>query len=193
MTRRIRLPALLAMAAIAVTGEGIAQEASAGRTDLSRPEAIIVARQALMTEMERLMRPIDSLTVGEPIEAEEVRSSAASILPMLLATPHLFPPTTDLYDEAEDAPVTIALPSVWESFPAFYAMAVNAADAAESLSSAREPAQLQAGATGLRGTCDACHALYLLPYEPSGVTSEDLNFDFDALFEDIENAPDAPQ
>ena len=40
---------------------------------------------------------------------------------MLLAVPLLFPPTTNLYDPKAETPTTIALPAIWQSFPAFYA------------------------------------------------------------------------
>jgi len=180
--------AVIAIAAVSASGDSSGQDASAGWTGVTDPQAVISARQALMTDMERHMRAIDSYTAGEPVDAESLRASAASIAPLLIATPHLFPPTTDLYEEAAEVPVTVALPAVWENFAAFTSMAANAASAAESLSAASEPEQLQTGAAGLRAACDACHALYLLPYEPPSVTSEDLNFDFDALFSEFEDS-----
>jgi len=191
--KRLPLPLWLAIASFAVPQAGIAQDDSPGWTGITDPQGVIAARLALMLEMERLMRPIDSLTVGEPIEPEVVRSSATSIAAMLIATPHLFPPTTDLYDDSVEEPETIALPAVWKNFGPFTALAESAANAATTLGSASEPAALDAGAVALRAACDACHAVYLLPYEPSEVTSEDLNFDFDALFEGFDNAEESPQ
>ena len=43
-----------------------------------------------MLEIERLMKPIDSFTVGEPAELGALASAAQSIETMLRATPQLF-------------------------------------------------------------------------------------------------------
>ena len=139
-----------------------------------------------MAEAEGLMRPIDSYTVGEAVDPETMRSAAATIAPLMLATPHLFPPTTNLYDEAADIPVTIAMPAIWMDFATFTALAEAAVSAADALGSAGDATSLEAGATRLRAACDACHALYMLPYEPPSITDDDLNFDFDGFFDEIE-------
>jgi cytochrome c556 len=154
-----------------------------GWTGLTNPEDVILARQALMTEMERLMQPIDSLTAGEPADPDELRSAATTIAQVLLALPHLFPPTTNRYDPAAATPVTIAMPAIWQDFPTFRALADAASAAATTLASATDADALAAGSQRLRAACDACHAPFLRPYVPSTVTDEDREFDFDALFE----------
>jgi cytochrome c556 len=153
-----------------------------GWTGVTNIEDVILARQALMLEIERLMRPLDSFTVGEPADPEDLRSAATTISQMLLAVPHLFPPTTNLYDESSDTPITIALPSIWQDFPTFYALAGAAVSSATALSTMKSTEEITAGSLNLRGSCDACHALFLRPYEASTVTKEDLEFDFDSLF-----------
>jgi cytochrome c556 len=159
-----------------------------GWAGVTNAEDVIVARQALMTEMERLMRPIDSYTVGEPADPDDLRSAGTTIAQMLLAFPHLFPPTTNLYDPDSDAPVTIALPTIWDDFPTFSTLASAAYSTATAMGSAAEAEPLKAAGVSLRAACDACHALFLRPYVPSSVTKEDLEFDFDAFFgEDSDN------
>jgi cytochrome c556 len=102
---------------------------------------------------------------------------------MLLAVPHLFPPTTNLYDPKAETPATLALPAIWKDFATFYALAGAAAKAAEAM--AENPggkSELRAAGRALRASCDACHALFLRPYSPSKVQQSDLDFDFDSVF-----------
>jgi cytochrome c556 len=162
-----------------------------GWTGVTHIEDLILARQALMLEIERLMRPLDEFTVGEPADPDDLRSAATTISQMLLAVPHLFPPTTNLYDETSDTPITIALPAIWDSFDTFYTLAGAAADSATALSSMQSDDEIIQGSLNLRASCDACHALFLRPYVASKVTSEDRNFDFDAFFGTDEDSGDS--
>jgi cytochrome c556 len=100
---------------------------------------------------------------------------------MLLAVPHLFPPTTNLYDPKAEIPATLALPAIWKDFPTFYKLAGAAADAAKAMSETSGKEPLHAAGARLRASCDACHALYLRPYQPSSVDKSDLDFDFDSV------------
>ena len=152
---------------------------------------VIAERQALMAELESLMRPIDSFTVGEALDQKELRAAAATISQELLALPKLFPPDTNLYDPAVATPATLALPAIWQNFSAFTALAESASAAATKVSNAHDADELRAAALALRAACDACHAPFLRPYQPSTVSSEDLEFDFDAVFEGDE-APAEP-
>jgi cytochrome c556 len=174
---------------IEVAGQQPSPKDGQGWTGVTNPEDVIAARQALMAEMERLMEPIDSFTVGEPEDPEELASAAATIAQMLLATPHLFPPTTDLYDPAAETPPTIALPAIWQNFSTFYTLANAAAASAKSLAGAKSPDALRAGGTALRASCDACHAPFLRAYQPSKPSEEDASFDFDKVF----GGDDAPK
>lgn len=174
-------------AALTIAALGSADEpppAGPGWTGVTRPQDVIAARQALMFEMERLMQPIDSFTVGEPAEPSALTSAATSVAEMLQAVPHLFPPTTNLYDPDAEAPPTIALPAIWQDFDAFYALAGAASAAAKNLASTTGTEPLKAAGRNLRSTCDACHTLFLRTYVPDTVNEEDRDFDFDAIFED---------
>jgi cytochrome c556 len=144
---------------------------------------VIAARQALMVAAENLMQSIDTYTVDDSIDPETMRTHADAIAAMLLALPHLFPANTNSYDPAAEFPETLALPAVWENFAGFYAMASVAAAAAAQLAETFDPDALATASLGLRASCDACHSLYLLPYEPPTVTQEELDFDFDSIFD----------
>lgn len=169
--------AVMAAAALAA---GAVPKAGPGWTGLTEPEELIEAREALMVEMERIMRPLDSFTIGEPADPEDLRSIAQTVSQILLAVPHLFPPTTNLYDPKAETPKTLALPAIWKNWAAFEKLALAAQEQAETVSKMRTPDDLKAGALALRATCDACHAGFLRPYVPAKVEESDLNFDFDS-------------
>lgn len=165
------------------TQESAAPAAMAGPsgTGLTEPEEVIEARQAIMVEMERVMKPLDSYTIGEPAEPADLRSIATTVEVVLLAVPHLFPPTTNLYDPAVVEPKTLALPPIWQNWTNFQALAEAAEVQAGKVAVMSTPDELKVGAVALRATCDACHTLYLRPYVPAKVTEDDLSFDFDSV------------
>lgn len=154
-----------------------------GWTGLSKPQDEITARQGLMAEMERLMEPIDSYTIGQAADAESLRSAAQTIARILAALPHLFPPPTNLYDPKAEEPVTIALPAIWDNFPSFYAFAEAASQSAAGMAAKSTPEELRAAAAGLRAACDACHTPFLRAYVPATVNEDDAKFDFNSIFE----------
>lgn len=176
------LMVLTSAVAIEVAGQPPAPKDGQGWTGVTNPEDVIAARQALMAELERLMEPIDSFTVGDEEDPDELRSAATTIAQLLRAVPHLFPPTTNLYDPAAETPPTIALPAIWQSFSTFYTLANSAVASAESLAKAKTPDALRSGGTALRASCDACHAPFLRAYQPAKPSEEDANFDFDQVF-----------
>jgi cytochrome c556 len=146
---------------------------------------IIAARQDLMVEIENLMRPIDTYTVDPSQDPDELREHAHIISVMMTAIPHLFPPTTNLYEPDNDLTPTLALPQIWKdasAFSTFSTMAAATGASADKLSETAGPDALRDGALALRASCDTCHQLHLRPYEESEVTEEDKNFDFDSIF-----------
>lgn len=158
-----------------------APSAEPGWTGLTEPEEVIEARRVLMLETERLMKPIDSFIVGEPADPAVLRGNATSLESMLLALPHLFPPTTNVFDpKVLDSP-TIALPTIWQRFPAFLAFAESAERAAAALRDAGDTEALKGASARLRSACDTCHRAFTKPYTPPVVTDEDRNFDFDSV------------
>jgi cytochrome c556 len=153
-----------------------------GWTGLTEPEEVIEARRVLMREAERLIAPIDAFAIGTPADPNVLRDNARAIEALLLALPHLFPPTTNRYDVLE--PPTTALPAIWDNFDAFLAQAEAAEMAVAALIEAADDESLRAASMRLRGACDACHAAYLKPYEPPKPTAEDLEFDFESVLPD---------
>ena len=155
-----------------------------GWTGVSEPEEIIEARRVLMIETERLMMPIDAFTIGTAADADVLRENARAIEAMLLALPHLFPPTTNRYDPTVLESPTVALPAIWENFDAFLAQAEAAEMAAAALMTTNDDESLRAAAMRLRAACDACHAAYMKAYAPPEVSAEDFEFDFESVLPD---------
>ncbi|HEX6993240.1 MAG TPA: cytochrome c [Gammaproteobacteria bacterium] len=182
MFRLIPAAAVLLSAAVASAQTGAAADGP-GWTGATHPDDVIAARRGLMIELEEQMRPIDSHAAGETADPEQLRNAARAIAAMLGAVPHLFPPSTNRYDPEAENPATLALPAVWEDFEAFYAFAGAAKAAAVKMADTTADADLPAAAQSLRGACDACHSAYMRAYTAPKVTPEDLEFDFDSLFE----------
>jgi cytochrome c556 len=157
--------------------------AAAGWTGLSRPKDVIVARGKLMERMEILMQPIDTITIqkGAVGNVERLHQNAQTVATLLTLVPHLFPPTTNLYDPRSQTPATIALPAIWQNFESFYALAGAASRAAEEMAVAKGDKGLRASSLKLRASCDACHAGFLRKYEGVKASSADQQFDFDSV------------
>ena len=181
--RRIIASTLFAAAA-ALTGIALAADAVPGKglgwTGVTKPKEVIVARQELMEHIEALMEPIDTIQVKDTDDLDTLRRNGEVITAMLLALPHLFPPTTNLYDAKAEQPQTLALPPIWKNFDSFYTLATAAANAATELAETEGKPAMKTASLKLRASCDACHALFLRPYAPPKVLDSDLNFDFDS-------------
>ena len=160
--------------------ESAAVASGVGWTGVTHPAELIEARMELMVHMEERMKPLDLLDVQPVKDPQAIRAAAESVAVMLHAVPHLFPPTTNLYDPASTEPATIALPAIWEQFDNFHALARASITAAEAVAATTDARQLPAASRALRGSCDACHAVYLRKYEPPKVSEADRGFDFDA-------------
>lgn len=184
----IGLTAILAIGAIAQdalpvsTPEGPITDPSlpvgAGWTSVTDPTGVIAARYALMLQMEQMMLPLDAYTAGEAYDLKELRANAAGIARLLKIVPYLFPPTTNLYDESTNTPLTIALPILWENFDVFESLAQETQKLAYEASRITDPEVLKQTAYDIRDACETCHESFLIPYQPQSVTAEDLNYDF---------------
>ena len=174
------LTALLAMACARTTPDaGPVPDPS--WTGLSNPRAVIMARAELMEHIEELMEPIDTITIqtGPVKDVARLHQSAEVIGAMLAALPHLFPPTTNLYDPSTTQPATLALPRIWTDFDSFYRLAGAASQAAERFAQTEGDEPLRDASRALRSSCDGCHELFLRKYLPPVVLESDREFDFE--------------
>ena len=176
----------LAAAVAAFSCVGVTQAANPvptegpGWTGVTQVKDVITARQELMEHAEILMEPIDTITVKEVKNEEELRQNAEAISAMLGALPHLFPPTTNLYDPKVTEPKTLALPAIWKNFDNFYQLAAAASKAAEAMGETHGKQQLRTASLALRASCDACHTLFLRPYKGPTFQDSDYKFDFES-------------
>jgi cytochrome c556 len=176
----------LAVLCACVAGTSIAADAppaGAGWTGRTNPKDVIHARAELMEHMEELMRPIDTITVtpGPVKNVDLLHFNAEVIGAILTAVPHLFPPTTNLYDPKTTSPQTIALPAIWQNWDTFYRLAQASAKSAGEFAQTQGGPQLRAASRRLRASCDACHTLYLRKYVPPKTQPSDSQFDFDSV------------
>jgi cytochrome c556 len=133
-----------------------------------------------MQELERQIAPLDQFTLGKAAELDTLRAAAVTMEPILIAFPHLFPPTTNLYEPTQLESPTIALPAIWENFERFQQIAFDTEQAAVAIAEAKTAGELRAAARGLRARCDACHAGFTRAYTPPQFLPEDYEFDFDS-------------
>jgi cytochrome c556 len=182
--KRILATNALAAILVAVAGGALAADvapgAGQGWTGVTRPKAVIAARQEIMEHMEILMKPIDTITVSDVRNVEQLHENAEVLGAILMAVPHLFPPTTNLYDPKVTMPATLALPAIWQNFDSFYSLAEAASKSADTFAITKGNAQLRAASLKLRASCDACHTLYLRKYESPKVLESDYKFDFES-------------
>jgi cytochrome c556 len=114
---------------------------------------VIFARKTLMATIARNMYPIDEMREIGKYDLEKGRANADSISGMLMAFPHLFPPTTNTWtDKAPRDPAvdTFASPAVWQAYDSFYKEAQAASKIAFDLSHAENEVQFRTGARELR-------------------------------------------
>src|SRR4051812_36200771 len=150
---RAVLAIVMAVAGVALAADGATLAQGPGWTGVTKPKDVITARQELMEHIELLMEPIDTITVQEVRDVEQLHTHAEAIAAMLLAVPHLFPPTTNLYDPKAKQPATLALPAIWKDFDTFYGLAGAASKAAETFSETRGKEALRAASKKLRASC----------------------------------------
>jgi cytochrome c556 len=134
-------------------------------TGAATPADAIFARKIMMDTIDGRMNELEGmLAANEKIDLAEAREHADMISVMLMAFPHLFPPTTNQWRpnvERDAGRDTYAAPEVWTNFAEFYGRADKASKVAFAASRAKAEAELRARIAELRGACNACHAVYL--------------------------------
>jgi len=170
--------ALSALLASAVLGQN---ETPAEAPGVTAPEEIVAARTNLMLVLEQLMIPLDYFTAGDDYPLDMLQANAENVGTLMTITPHLFPPSTNLYDPDAEVPETLALPAIWEDFATFRAMSEAASATALAAASESDPDAFLQAALDIRATCTACHDQFVRAYVPETVNDDDLTFDFGAF------------
>jgi cytochrome c556 len=151
--------AVVVAAAIAFTaGPSLAE-------DQPPPRDTIFARKVVMGEIDMNMDEIETMLAPEgKLLLSDAQEHAEAISTLLMAFPHLFPPSTNQWKEgAERDPATdtFANPAIWSNFSDFYQQAGEASKIAWNASRTKRPDEFRTQIKELRLRCNACHALNL--------------------------------
>jgi cytochrome c556 len=150
--------ACLAVALIGASSVALGQDQNP-----ATPNDVIFARKTLMSSIGTNMYVIDGMLETGKIDLVAGRANAESISAMLMAFPHLFPNSTNLWktNAARDpATDTLADAAIWESRSFFYKDAMAGSKYAFDASRAQNVADFTKSARDLRQTCDGCHSTY---------------------------------
>ena len=125
----------------------------------------IFTRKIVMGEIDMNMDEIETMLAPEgKLELTDAQEHAEVISTLLMAFPHLFPPSTNQWKAGEDrdpATDTFANPDLWSNFADFYQRATEASKIAWNASRAKRADEFRSGIEQLRQRCNACHALNL--------------------------------
>jgi cytochrome c556 len=125
----------------------------------------IFARKTLMGAIDMNMDEIETMLAPEgKLVLSDAQEHAETISTMLMAFPHLFPPSTNQWKEGanrDPATDTFANPGLWSNFGEFYKRAGEASKIAWDASRAKRPDEFRPLIKELRLRCNACHALNL--------------------------------
>jgi cytochrome c556 len=154
-----RALALVAVTAIACTA------APSFADDQPPPKDTIFTRKVVMGEIDMNMDEIETMLAPEgKLALSDAQEHAEAISTLLMAFPHLFPPSTNQWKqgaERDPATDTFANPAIWSNFSDFYQRAGEASKIAWNASRAKKPDEFRTQIKELRARCNACHALNL--------------------------------
>ena len=129
------------------------------------PKDTIFARKILMGAIDMNMDEIETMLAPEgKLDLTEGREHAETISTMLMAFPHMFPPSTNQWKagaERDPARDTFASPDVWTNMSDFYERASAASKIAFAASRVKDAAAFRPLLADLRAHCNACHAIYM--------------------------------
>src|SRR5580658_250130 len=151
------------MAAIAVMV--VLAAAPSFAEDQPPPKDTIFARKIVMGTIDMNMDEIETMLAPEgKLDLPDAKEHAEVISTLLLAFPHLFPPSTNQWKQGADrdpATDTFANPAIWSNFSDFYKRATEASKIAWTASRAKKPEEFRTQIKQLRVRCNACHTLNL--------------------------------
>jgi cytochrome c556 len=124
----------------------------------------IFARKILMDTIGHNTDELETMVETGKIDLAEGTEHADNVSVMLMAFPHLFPPSSNQWKpnlERDSGTDTFAAPEVWTRFSDFYLQASNASKLAYKVSRADSEAEFKTLFGELRESCNACHAAFL--------------------------------
>jgi cytochrome c556 len=161
---RPRAAVAIGAAWLAAAVLGTSFVATAQDQSVATAKDVIFARKTLMSTLSDNMDQIEGMISTNKIDLDDAHEHADTVSVMLLAFPHLFPPSSNQWKPNADidpATDTYASPDVWTKFSDFYQRANAASKTAYNMSRAEKADDLKARTAELRTACNACHAQYL--------------------------------
>ena len=152
------LPCALAMAIVLAAMPSFAEDQPPAKDTIFTRKTVMGEIDMNMDEIETMLAPGGKLLLSDAEEHAEVIST------LLMAFPHLFPPSTNQWKEGatrDPATDTFANPAIWSNFADFYQRGDEASKIAWSASHAKKPDEFRTQIKELRARCNACHALNL--------------------------------
>jgi cytochrome c556 len=150
-----------ALAAISIFAAPVLAE------DQPPPKDAIFARKIVMGTIDMNMDEIETMLAPEgKLVLPEAQEHAEAISTLLMAFPHLFPPSTNQWKQGaprDPATDTFANPALWSNFSDFYRRASEASKIAWDASRAKRAEEFRSLMKELRQRCNACHAQNLQP------------------------------
>ena len=163
--RQSRIVAGVLAAALGIAAVPACAEDQRTPQNQPAPKDTIFARKILMGAIDMNMDEIETMLAPEgKLVLPDAQEHAEVISTMLMAFPHLFPPSTNQWKEGatrDPATDTFANPGLWSNFGDFYRRASEASKIAWDASRAKRPDEFRTQIKELRQRCNACHALNL--------------------------------
>jgi cytochrome c556 len=128
------------------------------------PKETIFARKILMDSINENMDDLEAMVAQGKIDLNEGKPHSNIVSVMLMAFPHLFPPSTNDWKPGgnrDPGTDTFAAPEVWTNYADFYKRAKEASELAFKASRADTEAVFKDQIEKLRVSCNGCHAAYL--------------------------------
>ena len=133
--------------------------------DLPPPKDTIFARKTVMGAIDMNMDELETMLAPEgKLDLADAKEHAEVISTLLMAFPHLFPPSTNQWKqgaERDPATDTFANPAIWSNFADFYKRATEASKIAWQAVGAKRAEDFRPLIKELRVRCNGCHALNL--------------------------------
>jgi cytochrome c556 len=142
---------------------GLGSVALSQDQSIATPKDVIFARKILMDSIGHNMDELEANAASAKVDLTEGKDHADIVSVMLMAFPHLFPPSSNQWKpnvERDPGVDTFAAPEVWTSYADFYKRAAAASKIAYNASRAEKEADFKAAIAELRVACDSCHGVY---------------------------------
>jgi len=162
--KQCRLVTAVIGGCLAATLLGASLTASAQDQSAATAKDVIFARKTMMDTLSDNMDQIEAMIASNKIDLADAHEHADTVSVMLMAFPHLFPPSSNQWKpnvDRDPGSDTYAAPEIWTRFADFYKRAKDTAEIAYKASRAETEQAFKEQVAQLRVACDSCHGSYM--------------------------------